>query len=316
MQPVEQARLAISRDAIPWVRRHGASRVFLASDCDGRRCAEPGRYGPRDNAHPQPEVACFLTGDTRFWLGDQLMTFQSGDFLIMPSGLPHYPDVRGLRVVSALRAQPLPTSLWVTAYPLGGSMLLMQMAGDLYEVSRSVFLMDPELLASVQRLVTELQTRQSGYDVMVESALLALLGTALRCPIVPAPAPETSPEPAQAAPETDGLVAAAKQFIHTRYAELVSLPVLANALFVSESHLSRQFKRETGQTVVQYLTQVRVAAARELLQTDLPIYGVASLAGFRDPLYFSQVFHRLVGETPTAYREALFTDGKAHCDPG
>lgn len=311
MQPAEQARLAISREAIPWARQYGAARVFLAGDCDGRLSAEPGRYGPRNMVHPQPEVACFLTGDTPYWVGDQLMTFRRGDFLIMPSGLPHYPDVRAQRVVLALRPQPRPTSLWITAYPLGASMLLMQMAGDLYDVSRSVFLVDPLFLTTIQTLVMELQTRQDSYDVMVQAGLLVLLGTALRCPLVPSSVLEHVPAPPATGgePEAGGLVAAAKHFIHTRYAEQISLPLLASSLFVSESHLSRQFKRETGVTVVQYLTRVRVGAARELLQLDLPIHTVASLAGFRDPLYFSQVFHRIAGVPPTAYREALFSDG-------
>lgn len=257
-------------------------------------------------------MACFLTGASRYWLGDQLLEFHSGDFLIMPPGLPHYPDVRAQRVVSALGPQPLPTSLWITAYPLGASMLLMQMAGDLYEVSRSVFLVDRLPLRLIQMLVSELQARHSSYEVMVQAELLALLGTALRCPVVPSPAPRPLPAPVatETSPEDKGLVAAAEEFIQAHYAEQISLPALAKGLFVSESHLSRQFKRETGVTVVQYLTRVRVGAARELLQTDLPIHNVASLAGFQDPLYFSQVFHRIVGVPPTAYRDSIFSDDR------
>lgn len=307
MQTLEQARLAITREALPWVRREGAARVFLAGECPERHCTEPPRFGPRDMTHPQPEVACFLSGITRFWLGETLTAFGSGDFLVVPPGLPHYPDVRALRVVSALTHASRPTSLWITAYPQGASVLLMQMAGEMYEVSRSVFLLDALPQQLVTTLVEELGSRGPEYAVMVQAALLALLATALRCPVVPSPQPVAALPAAPGATPAAGLVAAARDYIDRHYSEALALGVLARHLFVSESHLSRQFHRETGLTVGQYITRVRVSAARELLQSDLPIYAVAALAGFKDPLYFSQVFRRAVGLTPTAFRASLYS---------
>ncbi len=307
MHPVEHARLCISNDIIPRVRRDGASRVFLATDCAARLCGEPPRYGPRDNCHPQPELACFLSGTTRHWLGDEMMAFGSGDFLLIPPGLPHYPDVRALRVVSGLCDRPRPTSLWITGYPQGATMLMMQIAGDMYEVCRSVFLADALVTSLIRRLLGELPARSPADEVMVQACLLALLAAALRCPVVPELSPAAPEEPA---PEPGGqasVVAAAREFIHARYSEEISLARLAENLFVSQSHLSRQFKRETGSTIVQYLTQVRINAARELLQTDLPIYAVAGLVGFADPLYFSQVFRRTTGVPPTEYRASLLS---------
>ena len=64
------------------------------------------------------------------------------------------------------------------------------------------------------------------------------------------------------------------------------------------------FKKKMGKTVLQYLTEVRMEAAKNLLEDGrVKLSEVALKVGFRDSGYFSKVFRRYVGVSPSIYRE-------------
>lgn len=98
---------------------------------------------------------------------------------------------------------------------------------------------------------------------------------------------------------------AAKEFISSQYMESdLSLKRVCRALSVSKSYLSAVFKEQSGMTLVEYLTEVRVEQAKVLLgSTSQKIYEVAEAVGFRDAHYFSMTFRKQTGQTPTEYRE-------------
>ena len=71
----------------------------------------------------------------------------------------------------------------------------------------------------------------------------------------------------------------------------VGLSSTAAAFYVSPGHLGRLMKKETGQTFVEYLTQLRMKKAESLLkQTDLKGYEIGEQVGIPDPHYFSVLF--------------------------
>lgn len=76
-------------------------------------------------------------------------------------------------------------------------------------------------------------------------------------------------------------------------------------LGVSRSYFSTVFKEKTGQSFVEYLTNLRMEKAKEYLrETGLCTYEIAERIGFADPHYFSLSFRRRTGMTPKQYREA------------
>jgi two-component system response regulator YesN len=97
----------------------------------------------------------------------------------------------------------------------------------------------------------------------------------------------------------------AKAYIRAHYMEPgLSLHEVCSALSISKSYLSAIFKSHTGMTLVEYLTSVRMEAAKELLANDsLRGYEVAAQVGFRDAHYFSLTFKKQTGISPTEYRE-------------
>jgi len=86
----------------------------------------------------------------------------------------------------------------------------------------------------------------------------------------------------------------------------LSLSTTAERFFVSPGHLGRLMKKETGQTFVEFLTNIRMKKAEMLLrETDLKNYQVGEQVGIPDPHYFSIVFKKTLGLSASEYRNSF-----------
>ncbi|MBR2971780.1 MAG: AraC family transcriptional regulator [Clostridia bacterium] len=93
------------------------------------------------------------------------------------------------------------------------------------------------------------------------------------------------------------------EYISNNYSERISTKDLAAYCFVSEEHLCRFFKKTVGKTVSEYVNQYRVEKAAVLLSnTDDTVGDVGASVGFEDINYFSRIFKRIKGLTPSEYR--------------
>ncbi len=96
----------------------------------------------------------------------------------------------------------------------------------------------------------------------------------------------------------------AVEYLREHYHEQVSLNEVAEHTFVSTYYISRLFKKETGRNFVDYLNEIRIEKAKELLKDiRYKTYEVAESVGIPDAHYFSRLFKKHVGVTPTEYRE-------------
>ncbi|GAB6088426.1 response regulator transcription factor [Spirochaeta dissipatitropha] len=99
------------------------------------------------------------------------------------------------------------------------------------------------------------------------------------------------------------LVDEALRFIQRRFRDNVSLFEAAEDLQITEGHLASVFKAQTGQTFVQALTSYRLNIAYTLLKDPrYQILEVARKCGFNDPAYFTRVFKRRYGLSPSQFR--------------
>lgn len=93
--------------------------------------------------------------------------------------------------------------------------------------------------------------------------------------------------------------------IDANLAGTLSLRTLSESLNISSSYLSTIFKKETGQTLTDYIAQRRIDRAGELLRTTrLQVQTIAQHCGIVDVHYFSKIFKKVTGKTPKEYRDA------------
>lgn len=86
--------------------------------------------------------------------------------------------------------------------------------------------------------------------------------------------------------------------------EGVSLKSISEKYFVNKEYLSHLFKLETGRNFTDYVTEMKMKyAKRKLDDTDIKIYHIANMLGFRDTEYFSRIFKKYYGCSPTEYRK-------------
>jgi two-component system response regulator YesN len=94
--------------------------------------------------------------------------------------------------------------------------------------------------------------------------------------------------------------------IHKSYHLNLTIQQLAADVFMSPGHLQTLFKKETGQTINDYITYVRLQRAQALLdEPSIKIYEVANQVGYQDTYYFTKIFKKTVGVNPNEYRERL-----------
>ncbi len=108
----------------------------------------------------------------------------------------------------------------------------------------------------------------------------------------------------QAANHYAAMIRQATAYIEGHYADTnLSLPEVAGQAHLSPSHFCTVFSQETGKTFKEYLTEIRMQKARELLRTTaLKSFEIADKIGYSDPHYFSFVFRKHTGLSPTEFR--------------
>ncbi len=84
----------------------------------------------------------------------------------------------------------------------------------------------------------------------------------------------------------------------------ISLKTAASVVYSNESYLSRVFKKEVGQSLIEYVMKKRIEESIFLLNTtDLKVYEIAEKVGFKDPHYFSICFKKHVGVTVKEFKQ-------------
>ena len=122
--------------------------------------------------------------------------------------------------------------------------------------------------------------------------------------VIPASCDRGDRNGTNAAGAAERAVSRAKAYVSQNYAEKISAREVADLCNMSPFHFSRSFKRICGITFSEYLLEVRIRKAVDLLSRDrASVTGACYEVGFRDPSYFSRIFRRYAGITPSEYRE-------------
>ena len=108
---------------------------------------------------------------------------------------------------------------------------------------------------------------------------------------------------------TSDYIENALKFIQYNYSHSIDISSIAASIGISRSHLYRVFIKHMGISPNDYLTQYRINRACSLLRnSNLTISNIANSVGYDDPLYFSRVFKKVKGISPSIYLKAMSTE--------
>ncbi|RDY31985.1 response regulator [Lachnotalea glycerini] len=96
-------------------------------------------------------------------------------------------------------------------------------------------------------------------------------------------------------------------YILENYADKeINIQILASVVYLTPTYLSNLFKKKTGVTIGQYITEIRLKKAEELLNNPrLKLYQIADMVGYEDANYFAKLFKKKTGMMPSEYRENI-----------
>ncbi|MBQ8208556.1 MAG: AraC family transcriptional regulator [Clostridia bacterium] len=105
--------------------------------------------------------------------------------------------------------------------------------------------------------------------------------------------------------QTDDYTEAVKQYINDNYMLDLSIKQMAEKLFISQGHLGRVFKKATGQSVQEYIVDIRLKHAKHCFAENMSVTEAAGSCGFSDVSNFSKLFKKRVGISPQQYKKSL-----------
>jgi len=150
----------------------------------------------------------------------------------------------------------------------------------------------------ILQMLSELKNEQCDYYSKVQALFTVLLIDLIRLFRISRPAGEGARRG-----NIRRLLLQTKSYIDEHYAENLSLEQLTRISLMQKSYFMHQFKKYFGTSPIRYLNRVRIENAKLLLvNTDMPVTEIAADVGFNTPAYFSEMFLRDVGFTPSAFR--------------
>ena len=148
-----------------------------------------------------------------------------------------------------------------------------------------------------KEMINELQTCRTGYEELLSMYLQQIFLLVQRTRQERKPAVTTYIQEE---------MEYARRYFNEHYNEPISIQEYAESRNMSVCYFQRNFKQIVNHTPMQYLLMIRVNNAASLLETtDYSMAEISAIVGYEDPLYFSRVFRKIKGMSPTDYRKLL-----------
>ena len=241
--------------------------------------------------HEFCKLVLLVSGQGEYTVEDRHYALKTGDILLIGNGQIHRPEfVRGLeyeRIILYISPEFLEK---LSSEGCDLKQLFDGIHGHVLRLREHKYQKITELAKLLEK---ELNKDSYGKKIMVNSLLLQLLVKLGRYrdkgQIMLAEKPEV----------TDLRIARLLTFMENHLSEPLSVDDLSEAVFMSRYHMMRLFKKETGQSVYDYLTERRLFFARELIRQGVPATESCFQAGFGSYSSFTRAYGKRFGTTPT-----------------
>lgn len=164
-----------------------------------------------------------------------------------------------------------------------------------------------QILPLCNLIAQEVEHFFAGRDFMLKAYLIQILCLLIRN----LNEPDTQPSSTGCifrSPNRQYVVNRMKDYMKQHYKEKISLDHIAANMYLSTFYISKIFKSETGDTPINYLIQLRMEKAKELLRKypSASIQEIADEVGYSDTYHFSKLFKKYCGLSPSRYREDYY----------
>ncbi|GAB6931267.1 hypothetical protein JCM10914A_52500 [Paenibacillus sp. JCM 10914] len=244
-------------------------------------------YGP-PQIHDFCEILYVVEGRGEFTIAGKKYELHQGDVAIYNPGIPHEERsmTNGLFKVIYCGVD----SVHIEGVPQG--MLLPASVEPVISCEKYAYKVESYL----SEILRECDSQVLGYETLSTNLLMSLITVIYRIVDVK--------HQFQTLKGKNEIALRTKQFIDTNYTQSISLKDMADTMYVSQHYLSHLFKKELGDSPFNYLISRRIEEAKRLLSdSEAPIHEVAAQVGYGNDKYFSMLFKKITGQTPSAYRE-------------
>ena len=248
--------------------------------------------------HPFTEIFFITDGKGAFYLNDHIVNVNKWDLIIINSNCLHTEK-------SSLSDIPLEYIV------LGVDNLLLNFQESysltsneqqikLYEIMN--FSKEKDLFLNYfNNLINEIENKEFNYEIICKSILNMLITHIIRS--------KTSLLFIEESREKLNLECIKiKNYIDSHYSQNITLDFLSNLTYMNKFHLVHTFTKQIGLSPINYAINKRIQEAKNLLATtSYSIRDIASIVGFCNSSYFSQMFKKVTGVTPKNYRNEIIS---------
>ncbi|WP_034552312.1 helix-turn-helix transcriptional regulator [Carnobacterium funditum] len=247
----------------------------------------------RNHHHDFLELSIIIDGESLYTINDHTVRLEKGTILLFNPGLDHH--------------EHSDAAMKNTQLHIGfRNVVLDCFPKDFFPVDSPVIhLMEQhhtEFFAICRKIIAERSANEPGLELMLKSLVTQLIVFLLRDKY----ALTNKHTRVTLTAEEQKKQQTANDIIHyleAHYIEDITLNDLARNYYLSPTNLSRIFKEETGDSPINYLIKIRLEQAKLLLatQTGITIKEISKLIGYNDALYFSKLFKKHYGQSPSAF---------------
>jgi len=252
-----------------------------------------------------PRFICVVDGRVKFRAGNYELDCGSGDFILIPPGIPHSAGWgAGDVVASSIPGKPC-LLLWMSLYQRGVHCWLTHYENDglaTGDAAENYLFISGHATQLFKLFVDEaIDERHGNFCNKLISAYFTVLQRELFAKRYLHAGPFVKTE-MQSASNSDFLVNLTK-YIQQHLHQPLRLADVAREFYTSPTQFMRQIRHESGQTFVEFLTHYRMEEAKVLLrESEWSVQIIASFVGFTSSTYFHALFQRQVGCTPNEFR--------------
>ena len=238
------------------------------------------------------EISIILQGESLYLIDNEWRTVRSGDILLFNPGVDHAEK-------QLLNTYSHQLHIGIRTFKLHG------LAQNHFPTTQSLLSMQDshlKIFDKAWQLIEEFNQQQTNFNLMGKALVMEMMILILRS----LEKKERLSDETQAS-QNDRMhqvVQLIMTYMENNYAKDISIEQLATLYYVSPTYLSKIFKDLTGFSPINYLIQIRLKKAHELLTTDdLTVKEVAKAVGYEDAYHFSKSFKKHFGTSPSLVKK-------------